>query len=77
MAPSSGVFFAIAEEVRGPYHSLGPVLPPVEDSWESGENGHAAGFVFDNNLELFYQARTANGPWRYGRATFDVNALTP
>lgn len=70
------VFFAIAEKVTGPYHTIGPVLPPEsEPRWESGENGHAAGIVIDGKLSLFYQARSVDASeaaWRYGLARFAI-----
>lgn len=72
------VFFALGDSVTGPYHTLGPVLTDPREEWESGENGHAAGFIKDGLLYLFYQARsnriTDDPPandWRYGIATFD------
>ncbi len=75
-------FFAISENVHGPYKTLGPVI--VEDlaSWESGENGHAACILDGKNLHLFYQARSGENSgdvhandWRYGIATFDISPL--
>src|SRR6185437_9033853 len=44
------VFFALASEVKGPYKTLGPVLSERNDSWESGENGHASAWVKDDEL---------------------------
>jgi hypothetical protein len=78
------VFFAIGPSARGPYETLGPVLTPVpgdpqhQTDWESGENGHAAAFVQDGRLLLFYQARAAgeHGRWRYGLAEFALDELT-
>jgi hypothetical protein len=73
------VFFAIADEVRGPYTSIGPVLSERESEWESGENGHASAIVCDDQLYLFYQARSQTNPeplenpWRYGIAVFNVD----
>jgi hypothetical protein len=60
------VFFAIADEVMGPYHSLGPVLSPSEP----GENGHSTVFVDGQELTLFYQSRlsTTGHRWRFGIA---------
>jgi hypothetical protein len=76
------VFFAIADDVKGPYTSLGPVLttnePGVGD-WENGENGHASAIVQGDELYLFYQARSQNiaepkeaNDWRYGIAVFKI-----
>ena len=79
------VFLAIADHVRGPYVSIGPVLPTTEPDipeWENGENGHASAIVCDDELYLFYQARSqaveepkeAN-PWRYGIAVFKIEDI--
>lgn len=70
------VFFAVAERVMGPYQSLGTVLEPNGNLWESGENGSATGLIMGNSFQLFYQARPVNGSWRYGRAVFDTSFLT-
>ena len=48
----------LADDVRGPYRTLGPVLNAGLEHWESGENGHAAGFWHDGRITLFYQARS-------------------
>lgn len=76
------VFFSIADRVTGPYRTLGPVLTDSLEEWESGENGHAAGFLRDGLLYIFYQARSnkvaddaAANNWRYGIATFDPAQL--
>ncbi len=78
------VFFALAKEVKGPYISLGPVLPTTTEQmplWENGENGHASAIVHENELYLFYQARSKASPnpnennWRYGIAVFDLKDL--
>lgn len=69
------VFFAIANEIMGPYKSLGPILKPTNFGWESGENGHAAGIIDKNLLHLFYQARSKENGWRYGIAQFDLKLL--
>jgi hypothetical protein len=77
------VFFAISDSLTGPYESIGPVLAPDEEaeSWQSGENGHATAIVHENELYLFYQARSRNIPgaannnWRYGIAVFSLEDL--
>jgi hypothetical protein len=71
------VFFAFADNVKGPYISIGPVLKPIEDEWQSGENGHASGFVRDSKLYLYYQSRpvSTDSKWRYGVAEFDPAEL--
>lgn len=76
------VFFAIADDVKGPYTSLGPVMPTTEPGlleWENGENGHASAIVCGDELYLFYQARSQTVPepkeandWRYGIAVFKI-----
>jgi hypothetical protein len=60
------VFFAIADNVKGPYQTLGPVLDPSGP----GENGHSTVMIKDNQLTLFYQSRvsTTNHRWRFGIA---------
>lgn len=79
------VFFAVADDVNGPYTSIGPVLPttvPGLPEWENGENGHASTFVQGDELYLFYQARSqavespkeAND-WRYGIAVFKIDDI--
>ena len=73
------VFFAIADSVTGPYKTLGPVINTLERTWESGENGHAAGVVFESKLHLIYQARKAikgSCPWMIGKAEFDLADLS-
>ncbi|MDB4939589.1 MAG: hypothetical protein JWO40_14 [Candidatus Doudnabacteria bacterium] len=71
------VFFALADKPEGPFESIGPIMDPKQDSWGSGENGHAAGFVYEGDLLLFYQARETFAKnlakyWRYGLAIFDL-----
>ncbi len=58
------VFFAVADRVQGPYHTMGPFLDPAEP----GENGHSTVLVRGNELTLFYQSRvkTTEHRWRYG-----------
>ncbi|MFN3844897.1 MAG: hypothetical protein ACK4RZ_03610 [Paracoccaceae bacterium] len=60
------VFFAIADDVRGPYGSVGPVLEPPE----TGENGHSTVLVAGDEIILCYQSRGVgtNNRWRYGIA---------
>jgi hypothetical protein len=71
------IFFAIADQVMGPYKTLGAVLDPSQEDWESGENGHAAAFIQSNKFYLFYQARSkaALNFWRYGIATWDISTI--
>lgn len=69
------VFFAVADSVTGPYRTLGPVVHPTLDHWESGETGHAAGMIHENELLLFYQARGFGTPWRYGLASIPLDVL--
>ncbi len=66
------VFFAIADKVEGPYRTLGPIINPQDEHWQSGETGHAAGIIKDEKLLFFYQARSQHTPWRYGMATVDI-----
>jgi hypothetical protein len=78
------VFFAIANDITGPYTSLGPVIDPLafpEQQWMSGENGHATAIIEDEQLLLFFQGRSQQDPdasqnnWRYGIATFPLASL--
>lgn len=71
------VFFAVADSVTGPYRSLGPMILPTNEGWESGENGHAAAVLNGPTLHLFYQARGITEPWRFGYTTFSVETITP
>jgi hypothetical protein len=72
------IFFAIADDVRGPYKTLGPVLTPTSHGWASGENGHGSVLVKDNILHLFFQARPADihpSKWRYGHTKFTLDHI--
>lgn len=79
------VFFALGDNPRGPYTSLGPVLPttkPDLSAWENGENGHASAIVVGDELYLFYQARSQDieqpkeaNDWRYGIAVFALKDI--
>jgi len=80
------VFFAIADEILGPYQSLGPVIDPADcpgEFWQSGENGHASAIAMGETLYLFFQARPpqdfdgGNSCWRYGIAEFPIDSLHP
>jgi hypothetical protein len=64
------VFFALADDVIGPYRSLGPVLSPTE----AGENGHSTVLVDGQELTLFYQSRlaTTGHRWRFGIAKGEI-----
>lgn len=68
------VFFAIADEVSGPYVSIGPVLEPGQP----GENGHSTVMIDGSQLSLFYQSRvaTTDHRWRYGLARCDVGLFS-
>ncbi len=65
------VFFAIADDVQGPYVSVGPVLDPGEP----GENGHSTVMIDGGKLTLFYQSRreATNHRWRFGLARCDLD----
>ncbi len=64
------VFFAIADNIKGPYVSVGPVLDPGG----LGENGHSTVIIHDRRLTLFYQGRVeaTNHRWRYGLAKYSI-----
>ena len=65
------VFFAFADDVRGPYRSAGPVLEPASP----GENGHSTALLIDGEVVLCYQARkeSTGRRWRYGLARFGLD----
>jgi hypothetical protein len=76
------VFFAAAKDVMGPYVTMGPVIEPfgdkeIEENWESGENGHAAGMIHGDKFYLFYQSRafSKRSRWCYGLAAFKIEEL--
>ncbi|WP_271898672.1 hypothetical protein [Candidatus Phyllobacterium onerii] len=67
------VFFAIADDIKGPYVSVGPVLDPGG----LGENGHSTVILQDRRLALFYQGRVeaTNHRWRYGLAKCSLDLV--
>lgn len=68
------IFFALADNVYGQYSSIGPLLAPVPDSWESEENGHASCVVDGSELVVIYQGRS--NVWNWGYARFDINQIS-
>ncbi|TJX62527.1 MAG: hypothetical protein E5W21_12070, partial [Mesorhizobium sp.] len=66
--------FALADGVKGPYRSVGPVLNPGA----IGENGHSTVMIEGGQLTLFYQSRVeaTNHRWRYGLAICDVGVFS-
>ena len=70
------VFFAKASNIEGPYESLGPAIDP-QSEWESGENGHATGYIVGDTLYVFYQARSKSekSRWKYGLALFHISDI--
>ncbi len=72
------VFFSVARNPTGPYLTLGPVLDPRNNEWESGENGHAAGRIVKKELLLFYQARArekGKNKWRFGLVKYATDEI--
>jgi hypothetical protein len=72
------VFFATADNVSGPFQTLGPVIETPSDGWDSGENGHATGVIADDSLVLFYQARSKpekKSQWRCGLRRFPLKSI--
>jgi hypothetical protein len=69
------IFLAVAENVLGPYTTVGPLIDPPAYGWDSGENGHAAGLIHELDLLIVYQARPLDGPWRYGLLTINLELL--
>jgi predicted GH43/DUF377 family glycosyl hydrolase len=70
------VFFALADDVYGPYRTIGPVLAPGIEPWEAGENGHATVVLCGDRLVVVYQARSGTeGNWRYGVAEFATESI--
>jgi hypothetical protein len=71
------VFVAVAKDIAGPYKSLGLVFQPSTRGWDSGENGHASVLLLENELRIFYQARSieTESCWKYGQASMNVRIL--
>lgn len=66
------VFFALADEVTGPYEVLGPVLEPPHD----GEAGHACAVLSGDGLALMFQERSRRSPsWRLALACSPLDRL--
>jgi hypothetical protein len=67
------VFFALAEDVTGPYRTCGPVLEPSS----VGENGHSTALLEGNDLILCYQTRleSTGRRWRYGLASVSTDRI--
>lgn len=65
------VFWALADSPAGPYKVMGPLINPSV----VGETGHAAAFLSGDTLEIFYQERGENSPWRYRRTSIPVHSL--
>jgi len=62
------VLLAIADEPRGPYEVLGPVLEPTGLRGD-GENGHGTSVVIDDEVRVIYQERSGgDAPWRIMQA---------
>jgi hypothetical protein len=70
------IFLAVAEQILGPYITVGPLIDPPETGWDAGENGHATGMIEGDDLLIMYQARPEGGPWRYGLLMIEVEPLT-
>lgn len=67
------IFFAASHSVLGPYRTIGPLMNPPLSGWDSGENGHAAAIIHNNELVLFYQARPPDWqPWKFGIARINL-----
>jgi hypothetical protein len=69
------IFLAVAEQVTGPYATVGPLIQPPDSGWDSGENGHSAGIINEHELIIIYQARPLEGPWRYGLLSIEISLL--
>jgi hypothetical protein len=63
------VFLALGPAAAGPYRVVTPLLGPAEGA---GEVGHATAVLHGDELMLFFQERTGDGPWRYGLAAAPV-----
>jgi hypothetical protein len=60
------VLLAVADEAKGPYELIGPVLEPAGGA---GENGHGTSIVEGGRLRVVYQERAGEGrPWHIRHA---------
>jgi hypothetical protein len=67
------VFLAVADEVRGPFTPLGPIMPRADGS---GENGHAVTVLDGEELAVVLQERDGpDGRWGYAVARLPVALL--
>lgn len=72
------VFFAVSNDIRGPYVSLGPLIKPPKQGWDSAENGHASCLIEEDRLRCYYQARSLDSefaPWNCALATLNVRDI--
>lgn len=65
------VFRAVADNIEGPYKSLGPLINPLKP----GENGHPGIILDEKTLRLYYQRRDVGGPWRYAVKDIPLDEL--
>ncbi len=77
------LFWAIADDIAGPYRMIGFPIEPQGDGWESAEVGHGTLVVAGDEVWQFYQARSRHlrdvdqgeTQWRYGAAAWRLSEL--
>lgn len=67
------VFFAAANNPRGPWR---PMHTPLEPDAAVGENGHPDAFIEGNKLHLYYQERHGDGQgWYLKQTSYELGKL--
>lgn len=71
------VFFAVAENINGPFMPVCTPFTPFENEGRAGENGHPDTLMTENNdLWVIYQERYGDGyPWHLRSARYDLFQL--
>ncbi|MCA1823546.1 MAG: hypothetical protein ABR520_11545 [Mycobacteriales bacterium] len=68
------MFFAVADEVLGPYDVIGAAIEPIGGP-TAGENGHGCVVIDRGRVHVVFQERRApDWHWRYARAGLSVVA---
>lgn len=65
------VFMAVANNIDGPYKTLGPTINPKTP----GENGHPGVIIENEKIRLYYQERKLGGPWRIKEKDLSMNDI--
>ncbi|HLL60663.1 MAG TPA: hypothetical protein VK338_03015 [Candidatus Nitrosocosmicus sp.] len=74
------VFIAIGQEDLTHFFPIGPLLSPVNNEWESGENGHPAAVLNEDVLSIIYHSRAKDPkvfdpPWRLGMGNIKIEDI--